>query len=47
MEPLAHQQSANGQVRSFNYNKLHAVACITSSAAISIGAIYWLIQQVI
>jgi hypothetical protein len=25
----------------FNYNKLQAVACIASSAAVSIGLIYW------
>lgn len=28
----------------FNYNKLQAVACITCSAAVSIGFIYWAIR---
>lgn len=30
----------------FNYNKLQAVACITSSAAVSIGMIYWLARMI-
>lgn len=29
----------------FNYNKLQAVACITSSAAVSIALIYWVIRS--
>lgn len=28
----------------FNFNKLQAVACIMSSAAVSIGLIYWAIN---
>jgi len=28
----------------FNYNKLQAAACITCSAAVSIGFIYWLVK---
>ena len=28
----------------FNYNKLQAAACIASSAAVSIGLIYWAIK---
>ncbi|MGE5621845.1 MAG: hypothetical protein ACM3WS_01640 [Bacillota bacterium] len=30
-------------VSRFNYNKLQAVVCIASSAACSIGLIYWTI----
>lgn len=29
----------------FNYNKLQAVACIASSAAVSIALIYWAIKS--
>lgn len=29
----------------FNYNKLQAAACIISSAAVSIGLIYWAIHS--
>ncbi|MGH8807355.1 MAG: hypothetical protein ACREX0_05705 [Noviherbaspirillum sp.] len=28
----------------FNYDKLQAVACMASSAAVSIGLIYWMIK---
>lgn len=28
----------------FNFYKLQAVACMTCSAAVSIGVIYWLIR---
>ena len=28
----------------FNYNKMQAVACIASSAAVSIGMIYWALR---
>ncbi len=31
----------------FNYNKLQAVACIASSAAVSIGFIYWMVTALI
>ncbi|WP_157691637.1 hypothetical protein [Noviherbaspirillum autotrophicum] len=31
-------------VSRFNFNKLQAVACIASSAACSIGLIYWAIK---
>jgi len=34
-------------VARFNYNKLQAVACITSSAAVSIGLIYWAIRSLL
>lgn len=30
----------------FNYNKLQAAACITCSAAVSIGFIYWLARMI-
>jgi len=43
---LAHEQVAASRTRSFNYAKLQAVACIAGSAAVSVGAIYWLIQRV-
>lgn len=36
--------SGTREAVSFNYNKLQAVACIASSAAVSIGAIYWLVR---
>jgi hypothetical protein len=29
----------------FNYNKLQAAACITTSAAVSIALIYWAIKS--
>lgn len=45
MNNLAREQIATSRTRSFNYGKLQAVACIASSAAVSLGAIYWLIQQ--
>lgn len=34
------------QAQSFNFNKLQAVACITASAAASVGLIYWVFQTV-
>jgi hypothetical protein len=34
-----------GSKTSFNYNKLQAVACIASSAAVSIGFIYYAIRS--
>ena len=33
------------RVSHFNYNKLQAVACITSSVAVSIGLIYWVAKM--
>ena len=35
------------RVSRFNYNKLQAVACIASSAAISIGLIYWAMRTLL
>jgi len=34
----------SGEALRFNYNKLQAAACITCSAAVSIGFIYWLVK---
>lgn len=45
MKPLTGDMS-EAKPRSFNYNKLQAVACIASSAAVSIGMIYWLVQTI-
>jgi hypothetical protein len=41
----SHPTETGAPSRSFNYNKLQAVACIASSAAVSITLIYWAIQS--
>lgn len=43
----AMEKTARAAVRvsHFNYNKLQAVACITSSVAVSIGLIYWVAKM--
>ncbi|HEX7649691.1 MAG TPA: hypothetical protein VF450_20005 [Noviherbaspirillum sp.] len=38
-------RTAAARATHFNYNKLQAAACITSSAAVSIGLIYWAIRM--
>lgn len=45
MKNVAHNPIEAASTRSFNYNKLQAAACIAGSAAVSIGGIYWLVQQ--
>lgn len=35
------------RVSRLNYNKLQAVACIVSSAAVSIGLIYWAMRTLL
>lgn len=44
MKEVLSDRAVTAQAGSFNYNKLQAVLCIASSAAVSIGVIYWAIQ---
>lgn len=43
MDKLTQDAAMISAKSGFNYNKLQAAACITCSAAVSIGAIYWAI----
>lgn len=39
-------RTAAARATHFNYNKLQATACIVSSAAVSIGLIYWVTRMI-
>jgi len=40
----ARQETMACESKHFNYNKLQAVACMASSAMVSIALIYWAIK---
>jgi hypothetical protein len=45
MPPAKQGNAVSHPARNFNFNKLQAVACMASSAAVSLTLMYWAIKS--